>query len=1112
MLNLVKSNRMEHLVSALCATLEQVPSDPMAAEWIGIQSRGMKQWLTTVLAGHFGICANVEFLFPRQILERILEQAPATQDIKADSRPGLSRGMMTWSIMKRLSSPKAWPSTLSGAGGPLGYVADDPEGRKTWQLSRNIARVFDDYQVYRSDVLDRWAVPDTWKQEDAASGAAWQAWLWQDLVQSGRPLLSGLDRLIRSMENAPMASFSRLPERICLFGVSAMPPRFLDAFSALARTLDIYLFLMTPSDQFFYDLGSTQQMQKAALSEKGDSLFLDEETGSPLLRALGRSGREFHGILENFEYDEPFGELFEDPAGTKGENICILEMLQSDIMTLTGRGQDPLSPPLPVSLGDRSVSLHACHSPMREAQVLKDRILDMMDRDPDIFPHDIIVMMPDIEAYAPFLEAVFSQEPRLPFTVSDRKRRSESRTVEAFLKVLSLKDSRLEKPQVLELLNFPAVADKFGIQESHRDRIDTALEAARVFWGKDGAHRETVSGMGFEENTWTFGLTRLLMGTALPEGEGALSGPVLPCDGFEGLEAEILGRFVHFTATLFNGLDSLNAALTLGEWGRCLRHIILSMLADDGQGDTAFLLTALDDICREGADAGATGRIGFSVMAEALTDKLDQSISQGSFMAGSITFCNLMPMRSIPFKVVCLMGMDEKGFPRQAREPGFNLMARSPRIGDKQVREEDCYLFLESVMSARSALVITYTGMGISDNAPIPCAGPVAVLKDTMAASAAFESNDAWIFFHPLHPFSPVYFDPETPEFFSYSLSQRDIAEAQEAPGSPNDRRACVLAGFAGLCEKEQIRNADADPVGIDEVIRFFRRPAETFVRKRIGLRFPDIGEAELGRESFQVSGLEQYILGTLCLDRGESDPDLFDRVKASGKLPLGRKGELEWHRIKSLSTPILDLARRLFPPGEPGRLGISLRSAGFEFTGQVPDIIDRGRYVKTFGKPTPDRLLTQWIYHLFYCATVADAGETWMTGRDSKGRQPAGAVGFSALDSQEALARIDSLGALYLHGMDQGLAFACTPCFYLAESLAKEAFDLADASLETALRLARPFWTGSFFQQGEMADRYTAFVFGDEDPFASVPAIRSSGLLETALTVFRPMMEAMIS
>lgn len=1115
MLNLVKSNRMEHLVKGLCATLEQVPLDPMVPEWIGIQSRGMKQWLTTVLAGHFGICANVSFLFPRQILEQVIERESALAAGKPDSRPALSRDMMTWAVMRRLTSPNAWPPALWGAGGPLGYVADDPEGRKTWQLSRSIARVFDDYQVYRPDLLARWGVADAWEQEEA--DAAWQAWLWQDLAASGRPLLSGLDALIHSSGNGPVAPETQVPGRICLFGISAMPIRFLEAFSALARTRDIFIFLLTPSDQFFFDLGSDKQRHKAALDSGNAPELPGDEAGSPLLRALGKSGREFHGILENFDYHEPFGELFEDPAGQVDGTGSMLAVLQSDILTLADRGEDLSTPPLPVSPDDISVCLHACHSPMRQAQVLKDRILDFMDRDPGISPHDIIVMMPDIEAYAPFLEAVFSQEPRLPFTVSDRKRRSESRTVDAFLKILALRGSRLEKSGVMALLTFPAIADKFGIPGPDRDRILAALDQARVFWGKNRAHRDKICGMAFEENTWAFGLSRLVMGTALPAGEGALAGSVLPCDGFEGLEADILGRFSHFMATLFKGLDSLEEPRTLGEWGRCLRWIVLSMLADDGQGDMAFVLTALDDVCQDGHEAGVTDRFSFPMIEAALTDKLDQSISQGSFMAGSITFCNLMPMRSIPFKVVCLMGMDEKGFPRQAREPGFNLMARFPRIGDKQVRAEDCYLFLESLMSARTAMVITYTGMGISDNAPIPCAGPVSVLKDTMAKTFAFESQDSWIFTHPLHPFSPVYFDGKRPGFFSFSLSQRDIAAAQSKFRDQADQTGRPARGLnrpgnrpGNGQDNDAVSPMVSHHLDIKDLIGFFRRPAKTFVRKRLGLQFPDVAEAEAEREDFQVSGLAQYSIGTLCLDTG-CDPGLFERVKAAGLLPLGRKGQLEWQRIQALCQPVLDLAAARFPSGAAGSLGVSLEAGGLIFSGQVPDVIDTGRYVTTFGKPTPDRLLAQWIFHLFYCAVSEGAGQTWLAGRDPKGRQPACAVGFASLDSEQALRQIQTLGRLYLWGMDAGPTFACAPCFYLAQALAKQNFDLTDAHVDTALSQARPFWTGGFYQAGEAADRYTAIVFGDMDPFADVGAIKESGLLDTGLAVFQPMIEAMM-
>ncbi len=1131
---------MEHLVEALCAVISQVPEDPMTPEYIGIQSRGMKQWLTTAIAGHFGVCANVKFAFPREILE--LAMGPS--DIQDRHEQILTREMMLWTILDIFlsdfsGSDFSGHSVFQGSDGPAAYVRDDETGRKTLQLSRKIAKVFDDYQVYRPDMLSAWS-SDARSAQPVESGLSgphqeWQARLWKELIQKAVPLSDRLEKFL-----AGETAVSRMPERISLFGVSAMPPRFLDAFAVLGRTSEVYLFLLTPSSQFFFDVKSRRQIEKMALTAESTSegepfgdpdgeLFNDiftgaEEDANPLMAALGRSGREFHGILENFDYHEPFGDLFTDPlevtcevasgASVGAPVSSMLSVIQSDILNLVHRRENGEVQPVLVESEDHSLSIHACHSPMREAQVLKDLLLDAFNTSPDLAPHDVIVMMPDIEAYAPFLEATFAQAPRIPYTVSDRRKRSESRTLDAFLKILNLKDTRLEKSKVMDLLLSPVIAARFGLTLDDQELIEGALAAAGVLWGEDTAHRESLIGQGFSENTWAFGTRRLMAGFAMPGGESELVQDVLPCDGFEGLNADILGRCTHFTSTLFHNLKNLDHPKALEEWGGCLKKLVKSMLETDhgNEGDIGFLLTSIDEMTVQAKAADFEHKLEFSVIREIIENQLDLNISQGSFLAGSLTLCNLMPMRSIPFKIVCLMGMDEKGFPRTSRAPGFDLINSHPRPGDKQEREEDCYLFLESLLSARERLIITYTGMSISDNSPIPCAGPVAELMDTALAGFLFPEGYIWHVFHPLHPFNPRYFEQleSCGELFSYSWAQCRIARAQEEQKTDAGQGTFINLSEPG--EKHLDKSTDSPvAISISDLVRFFRHPVQAFVTQTLGATYPDPAELHQDREVFQVAGLAQYHLGSFSMDRID-DSDTYALIRAAGLLPFGQKGRTEMERIEGLAEPVRRLAMEKIPEEEPEGLAVELemklQTGMYRFQGRIEDVFSQGRYVRGFGAITPARLLVEWIHHLFYSLAAKDPGQTWILGRDPKNKKGAKACGFTPLGDR-AGDILKTLVELYQTGQEQVLPFLCTPCYYLAESLTAQGGELSGETVEKALEKARPYWTGNDFMPGECQNRYSALVFGN--PFSGRKALEQSGLLDTALSVYTPLLENLI-
>lgn len=1109
MIHLIKSNRMETLMQGLLQILGQGPADPVTEEWIGIQSKGMKQWITASMASAFGVCANLRFLFPREILASVLQT----------DQPLLDEETLVWAVIKELNeAPDSSPlSDLRP------YYASDDSGRKQVQLAMEIARVLDDYQVYRPDLLLAWEQKDT-PRFPGERIEAWQAVLWQQIAPGSHHLATRMDEFLKA---AARGSFPDMPSRICLFGISALPPSFLNLFASMASVIDIYLFLLTPSNQFFFDIASPRLMDRLALETMDNTDIPDSQGGhfevtNPLLGSMGRSGRDFHGSLESLDYLEPFGDLFQDPFDIPSDPV-MLSVLQSDILNLVHRKAGAEASPVPVAGSDRSVTFHACHSPMREAQVLKDILLDEMERNPGLLPHDIIVMMPDIEAYAPYIESVFSGGNPLPFSISDRRHKTESQILDAFLKILDLKGSRLEQSRVLDLLFCPVVADNFGISQSRMDAVRALVEQAGILWGRDPEHRRAVSGKGFAENTWSFGFRRLFAGYALPGGRDELMENVLPSPCFEGPDADILGRFAHFCDTLFSGLDRLNGKKPLQEWETAFKRIILSMMArtEAREADTGFLIQTLEAVTRGAETAGFSGRLSFEAARSHIEKRLDTPVSQGRFMAGGITFCNLMPMRSIPFKIVALMGMDESAFPRKTVEPGFDLVARYPRQGDKKRRDQDRYLFLESLLSARERFVVTYTGFSIRDNSPIPPSGVISELADAITQGFEFPDKFQWRFDHPLHPFSRTYFDG-TPGYFSFSRRFCRLAESQadRAAGStgpqPDLQGVTALQNGTGL-RSETVPVSEPDPDGTPETVdletfnRFFRNPAADFVRSRIGLTFPETGEPAPDREAFRLRGLPRYHLGARLLDQHEMAENAYDLARAGGTLPLGRQGRLEWEAIRNGVAPIRDLAREQKPDTDPASVTVNLDIGGLRLSGTVSGVHeDSGRFVmfeQGFGRLTPRRLLSGWIRHLALTLSCPDrAVETRMIGQDPKGRKPAVAYRFDPV-SGGAEAFLSGLASLYLAGREQPLLFFPDTCFALADALSTKGFDLSEPHVSAALQKAGSAWCHPFTGTGDGNDRYIAACFGDVPDQPD----QASRLITNSLAVFRPLLENLI-
>ncbi len=1171
--NLYKSNHMENLMAAFAAVLNQPLENPIASEWISVQSRGMKQWVTAALAERFGISANIQFAFPKQIVSHVLS---SVRDLVQDGEPetqsgdqfGNQAGELTgdesfffWSVLEQLMKIERDSGKNNGAKHEFSrldsYIKEDDTGKKKFQLAKRIATLFDDYMVYRPDMVLSWQnqdVPNNHhliKIPNQGPGPAtdpemiWQAALWSKMAVklSGQHLAYKTDRFLK---NTPLdkpyvlnhIDKEKLAARISFFGISALPPVFLQVIEKISNLIDVHLFLLVPSNLFFFDMKSKRQELKDEITHQAsDGLdFLSEEITNPLLSSLGTSGQRFLTQIENYNYHEPGPDLFSDPlmnesgSSMKKDSMkknTMLAVLQSDILNLVHRKKTAQDKPVAVLQSDTSICIHACHSPMREAQILKDLLLDAFAKNQHLAPHDIIVMMPDIETYAPFISSVFSLEKRLPFSISDRKKRSESESLEAFLTILSLQGSRLEQSEIQDLMTYESIALKFGFETIDLAHIEKMLADAHILWGKDGAHRESLGLPGFEENTWQFGLERLFMGLAMPEHYESPIHGVLPCESFEGSDLEVLGKLSRFCYTLFSCLKRLEQPQTIEKWCRTLIYICDAMLGrhPKNSSDMIFLYQQIDTIKAGAHGAGFENKVPFKMIQSLMMQQLDLKMSQGKFLAGKITFCNIMPMRSIPYKIVVLMGMDEGAFPRQVFRPEFDLMEKYPRLGDKNERLGDRHLFLETLISVRQKMIITYTGRDICDNSPIPCSGVVSELIDVMDDSFNFPDDYEYHISHPLHPFNMVYFKNKGP-LYSFSknnfqiasaLLQAEFIKADSAKTSfiqltANENQQDTIGNKVE--NKAENKNEPSPNITMDEFIRYFRNPVEWMMKKKLNIGFPRLGHETRNREAFSISGLDQYALGSWLVEKQGNmfeKKDHYPTLKAMGSLPYGQKGKVEFEKLKLLADPVMDAAQPFFSQKTLPSIVQQVSIEDLTINVHLKEIRQDGLTVINFGKLNGARLLSGWIHHLFLnaCARKDYPKQTRIIGRDPDGKKQVFIVEFEPLE-KSVLKHIDALIELYKKGINRPLPFFCETSFQFAKAMAKHKFDMNRLSLVYAMDRAKKTWEGGYLSLGEKENRYIELCYSNNDPFENLKKFQSAGFIENTLAVFRPILDHM--
>ncbi|MBN1605141.1 MAG: exodeoxyribonuclease V subunit gamma [Polyangiaceae bacterium] len=1082
---LYRSNRTENLVEALCEVVSAPAIRPFEPETVVVQSRGMQRWLSLRLAERLGVWSNARFPFPRSFIESALD---AVLEEPRGFREAFARERLTWGIAAVL--PEHLPRREFAA--VRDYLRHDTTGTELVELSRRIAHVYDQYVVYRPELVTSW---------EAGHDQDWQAELWRTLIRRhGSHHLAA--RAARFRERWPLADSVVLPARVCVFGVGSLPPLFVNILAVLAERCPVHLFLLSPSREYL-SCGSTT------------------DPTHPLLRAWGRVARDMQDVLESsVDYVEPAVSLYGDPG-----TACMLHALQSDALGMRRPGRSAESVHV-VRRDDLSISVHACHGPMRQVQVLRDQLLAAFAADPTLSPHDVLVMVPDIELYAPLIDDVFGFRPNepgaVPYRIADRARRSSSDVFDALLSLLGVLRGRFQASAVLALLDHQPLLCRFGIEPARVSAIRYHVQAAGIRWAVDAPDRERAGQPPSDQNTWRFGLRRLLLGYAMP-GEGrALFAGVLPYDELEGDTAVALGQFAELCDELFVWRERVRTPRSVGEWVVVIRELTERMLAFDRHGGQppARLNDTLEALAGACVLAGFDRPVEIEVVERELLEQLSRDRHGHDFVTGGVTFCAMLPMRSIPCRWIGLLGMDDGVFPRTDPAPAFDRIAsRPPRIGDRSLREEDRALVLEALLSARERLIVTYTGREPRDNSTRP---PSVVVSELLGAldegfvlePAVGEAHERSVsahvtVVHPLQAHSPRHFGADLdPRLFSYSSAQFEVARALSVEQGPS------RPWFSRLLTRPSSASGTLE---LGRFVRFFELPARFLLQERLGLHLGQGSEPIRDREPLELDALERFELGATLLERCLDDEPCEESIvalRATGVLPPGNAGRYVALSVQSETRALAELASRWRTAGPPVQRPFELELGPVTLVGVLDGLWPEARVTLDYGRVRARQKLRAWLPHLVLSA-LGEPIQSVLIGRPepSRDRRHNVLLVFEPMSRVEATDLLVGLVSLFELGMRGPLAFFPDASLAFCEE-ERRLGDVPNA-VSRALTQARDVFRGVHRHVAPQSDDpYVRRAFGDRDPIedeygllcdeagTSLPSFAA-----TARQVFHPML-----
>jgi exodeoxyribonuclease V gamma subunit len=1092
-LRIHRAERADALVAGLGRLLVSAPADPFVPDVVAVPSRGVERWIAQSLSSVLGtqpgrgdgVCANVVFPSPGRLVR---EAVAAGSGIDADDDPW-AQHRLPWPLLEVIDgcASQEWCRTLGRHLGLLDGAVD--QGRRM-AVAQKLAGLFTSYGAQRPTMVRDWLDGrDTDGYGDPLDrDHVWQAELWRRLRAH-----MGAESPAERVEDATTSlrhdtSLVELPERLSLFGPTRLTTDQIQVIDALATQREVHLWLPYPSHGLW---------QHVAEEAEGDSVprqiptRRDDATAEvpahPLVRSLGRDAREMQLRLNahtNVEHDEHLS--------VEADGNTLLAALQRDIHAdRAPAGQE-------LATGDTSVQVHACHGRQRQVEVLREVLLGLLADDPTLEPRDIIVMCPDIESYAPLVAATFGLSTpdldgavdgmrdnahpghRLSVRLADRSLRQTNPVLAVAARLLELADSRLTASEVLDLAAMPPVRRRFRLDDDSLERVGDWVRRSGVRWGLDAEARSPFGLSDIRQNTWQSGLDRILVGVTMDEvGLRTVDG-TLPLDDVDSNEIDLAGRLAELLDRLASAAEALNREQTLDRWLAALGDAVEGFVAvsprDAWQVSQARWQLADTLTAAEGHTEGTTLRL--SDVRALLGERLRGRPTRANFRTGALTMCTMVPMRSVPHRVVCLLGLDDGVFPRTTRVDGDDILARRPRVGERDARAEDRQLFLDAILAARERLVCVYSGADERTGAERPPAVPLGELLDVLDRTARTPHGrvrDRVLTRHPLQPFDARNF--VAGEMVRGTAFSFDRSAYEGSRALLNDRwpRPPFLPVPVPHPDPPQT-------VELDALVRFLEHPAKGFLRQRLELSTTDEEDEPSDAIPVDLDGLERWGVGDRLLRAGVAGLPRDRAVRAErlrGQLPPGRLGDDMVTPVSEQVAQLVDVSadlRRL----DPTQIDVSVTlPSGITVAGTVPSIHGDCIVRVVYSKLSPKHRLRAWVYLLALTAHAPDSAWRAATVGRNPDRRGGNVLGsfLSGVRPHDAMTHLDTLVQIYRTGLTFPLPLPPeTSCRY-AEKRA------GGKSVHTAVKYAGYAWRSKGSgpdEYGEFGDVQNRLVWGE--------------------------------
>ncbi len=1021
MFNIYQSHSLEELAHYFGEIYEPDDTDPLQPTWIVVQNNEIKEWLSLKFAKEKEIAGNFRFIFPSEFLWKLYRLV----DNGIPEVLPSDLNAMQWALFDLLSSE---PELLSQV--PY-YSLDTDTPIKRVQLCAQLADNFDQYQVYRPLMMEAWVNN---KMVTKHKDEKWQASIWKNLNEKWNSAPSTTNIPSRSKAYTKLLNWigkgalkSELPGQIYVFGLSQTSMPFLEIILKLSDHIQVHHFRneakigSEDSSEIIKELVSDW---KKPASEQQDLLYQIAER---------------NGISINHKFVES---------------------------------------PKPNS--QLQLSVHSCHSTRREVQVLKDQLLNYLDEYPDCDLSEVLVMVPDAEEYASLIEVIFGKdkgEPSLPVSRLSSNRQESAEY--ALNTLLGLFSSSYKTSEIIQVLNLEPIKNTFSFSDDELDVLEEWILNNKVFRGLGNQFNATYS--------WQKALNQMIAGFSMEPDDLSVYNGLIPFHEIASTEDMLLAtRFSEFIHALLHAEKRTRQKKTPLEWLDFAEMILTNFMGIQKEENlTSRIYLKISKLKEQVSFTKTKEKLSYNTIRHWLKTQFESTNSVSGRFGQGVTVSSYVPYRSVPFRFIAILGMEESIFPRKAVRPEFDLIYANPQPGDRIQKEDDTYLFLETISATKDHLHISYKGQDQRrDSKRLP-----SILIQQYLDSGQSDWGEG-IIYHHLHPFSTHYFETEKNKFSYSGVNLKLAKEIHEHDAF--EGKAFMEPSFEIPEEPENKK------INISDMISFFTHPSKYLLYNILGLNNYSEFKQITDRETFKINGLERYNLDDFLfrkLTPGKPDDKVYNFVQKAGMIPDQLQGRKTFLQEKETIQQLMKVVEQ-HTTEEEHKEEINIQLGGNELFGTISGIYDDVMISYRVGSRRAKHEVQHWIKHLILLENNIDITRSLFVSKDNNG------IKLLHIQSKDIPSNLlQGLLKWYQESslLKKGAFFPETSRTYA------EAFDKKN---DTEEALAEAYKKWEFHKQynkyAESNDYFNALLWRNIDPLAK------NAFVQHAVEFWSPLLEAM--